>query len=335
MFQLLKFNASKNGLWYTSRQVLSKGKSMKEALSISIGSSRRDKSVVIKLLGQEVHIERVGTDGDMKAARQMFREKDGKVHAFGVGGTDLGLFVDNKWYPLHSVASLVQDVQVTPVADGCGLKNTLEVQAARVLEEEIGDYLDQIGRRVLVMTAVDRYGLLRAFTDAGYDCLFGDALFSLGIRLPIRQERGVKFLAASLIPIVSRLPFKWVYPVGDKQHERKPKFSWAFEEASVIAGDCHYITRFMPDDLQGKVIVTNTTTPRDVALFQQAGVKYLLTTTPVYDGRSFGTNMMEAGLLAASGYQQKVDYRHYQSYFKMMADLVQSAGLKPQLQVFD
>jgi hypothetical protein len=28
----------------------------------------------------------------------------------------------------------------------------------------------------------------------------------------------------------------------------------------VIAGDCHYITRYMPDDLEGKVIVTNTTT---------------------------------------------------------------------------
>lgn len=308
---------------------------MKEALSISIGSPIRDKSVVVNLLGQDVHISRVGTNGDMKAARKMFRELDGKVDAFGVGGTDLGLFVGDKWYPLHSVLPMVQDVYKTPVVDGCGLKNTLEAQSAKVLETEISSYLDQVSRKALVMTAVDRYGLLRAFVDAGYDCLFGDALFSLGIRLPIRQERGVKTLAALLIPVVSRLPFKWVYPVGEKQRERKPKFEWAFEWASVIAGDCHYITRFMPDDLQGKVIVTNTTTPADVELFRQAGVKYLMTTTPVYDGRSFGTNMMEAALLAASGYQQKVDYRNYQTYFKVVADLVEAVDFKPQLQVLN
>ncbi len=57
----------------------------------------------------------------------------------------------------------------------------------------------------------------------------------------------------------------------------------------------------MPDNLKGKVIVTNTTTPDDVEAFRKAGVKYLVTTTPVLDGRSFGTNMMEAALVAVSG----------------------------------
>lgn len=304
---------------------------MKEAISISIGSSTRDKSAVVNLLGEDVHISRVGTDGDMKEARRMYRDLDGKVDAFGVGGADLGLFVDDHWYPLYSILPLVQDVRDTPVADGCGLKNTLEARVADVLESEIGEYLDKLGRKALVMTAVDRYGLLRSFVDAGYDCLFGDAMFSLGIRLPIRSERGVKTLAAILIPIVSRLPFQWVYPIGEKQHQRDPKFTWAFDWASVIAGDCHYVTRYIPDDIRGKVVVTNTTTIRDVELFQKAGVKYLVTTTPVYDGRSFGTNMMEAALLAVTGYRQKVDYRNYQEYFKMMNELIDAVGFRPQV----
>ena len=308
---------------------------MNEALSISIGSSKRDKSVVITLLGQEVHIQRVGTDGDMKAARQMFREQDGKVDAFGVGGTDLGLFVAGKWYPLHSIQPMVRDVFRTPIVDGCGLKNTLESQCAAILEAEIGDYLDKIGRKALVMTAVDRYGLLRTFVDGGYTCIFGDALFSLGVPLPLHQENSVKRMAALLIPVVSRLPFEWVYPVGEHQHQRKPKFTWAFEQSTVIAGDCHYITRNMPDDLQGKVVVTNTTTPADIALFKQTGVKYLMTTTPVYDGRSFGTNMMEAALLAVTDYREKVDYRNHQPYFKMMADLIETVGLKPELRMLN
>ena len=60
-----------------------------------------------------------------------------------------------------------------------------------------------------------------------------------------------------------------------------------------------------------------------------------MTTTPVYEGRSFGTNMMEAGLLAAVGYKEKVDYRNHQDYFKMIAGLVEDAKLHPQLQVLN
>jgi hypothetical protein len=71
-------------------------KRMKHAVSISIGSSKRDKSVDIELLGELVRIERIGTDGSMEKAAQLYKELDGKVDAFGVGGADLGEMIDNK-----------------------------------------------------------------------------------------------------------------------------------------------------------------------------------------------------------------------------------------------
>ncbi|MGW8252125.1 MAG: quinate 5-dehydrogenase, partial [Anaerolineales bacterium] len=80
---------------------------MKRAVSISIGSSKRDKAVEVELLGEKVRIERVGTDGDMEKAAQLFKEMDGKVDAFGVGGADLGVLVADKWYPLYSVQPMV------------------------------------------------------------------------------------------------------------------------------------------------------------------------------------------------------------------------------------
>jgi len=81
---------------------------MKRAVSISLGSSKRDKRVQLELLGEQVVIERIGTDGDMERAAQLYRELDGQVDAFGVGGADLGLLVDTKWYPLHSVKPMVR-----------------------------------------------------------------------------------------------------------------------------------------------------------------------------------------------------------------------------------
>jgi hypothetical protein len=275
---------------------------MKRAVSVSIGSSKRDKAVEVDLLGETVSIERIGTDGSMEAAAEKFRELDGKVDAFGVGGADLGLMVDGRWYPLHSVKPMVRYVKQTPVVDGTGLKNTLENRIVRVLEAEIKSYLDQVGRRVMVTVGVDRWGMSSCFATApGYETIFGDLMFVLGIGIPLRSLGQLKFAAGLLAPIVARLPFEWVYPTGSEQEKRTPKWETHYQWATIVSGDCHYVKRHMPDDMQGKIIVTNTTTEADVDLFRQAGVRYLVTTTPRLDGRSFGTNMMEAALVAYAG----------------------------------
>ena len=299
---------------------------MKRAVSISIGSSKRNKAVTVNLLGEDVSIERIGTDGDMEAAAMKYKELDGKVDAFGVGGADLGLMVDEKWYRLYSVEKMVRFIKETPVVDGTGLKNTLERKAAPFVEAKLSDYIQKSGgKKVFVMTGADRWGLAHAFVQAGYECVFGDLMFSLGIPIALHTEKQLKTLASVLMPIAGRLPFEWVYPIGEKQEERKPKYPKYFEWATIVAGDCHYIKRYMPDDMKGKVIVTNTTTTQDVELFRNCGVKYLVTTTPVLDGRSFGTNMMESALIALSGKKRALTRDEYE-------EMLQKLGFEPSLQ---
>lgn len=301
---------------------------MKRAVSISIGSSTRDKAVVVDLLGEQVSIERIGTDGDMEKAAQLYREMDGQVDAFGVGGADLGLMVDDKWYTLHSVQPMVRFVEKTPLVDGEGLKNTLENQLAPFMERHFGDYLQMKGRKVLVTSGADRWGMASSFANAGYECVFGDLMFALGLGIPIRSLSRLKLLASFLVPIVSRLPFEWIYPTGEKQEKRVPKWEDYYAWATVIAGDCHFVKRHMPKRLDGKTIATNTTTSEDVELFRSAGIKYLVTSTPVLEGRSFGTNMMEAALVAASGKQRKLTHAE-------LEDLLKELGFEPQLQVLN
>lgn len=299
---------------------------MKRAVSISIGSSKRDKRVEVELLGEKVVIERIGTDGDMEKAAQLFRELDGKVDAFGVGGADLGMLVDGKWYDLHSVRKMVRYVQKTPVVDGSGLKNTLEYRLAFFIEQHLGDYVRQHGgKKALVTSGVDRWGMATSFVDAGYEVVFGDFMFGLQLPIPVRSLRTVKVLARLLLPVVGRLPFEWLYPTGEKQEQRVPKWEKYYRWATVIAGDCHYVKRHMPDRLEGKIIATNTTTPADVELFRRAGVKYLVTSTPVLDGRSFGTNMMEAALVAVAGKGRPLTLEELNA-------LLDQLGLEPQLQ---
>ncbi|MCL4560005.1 MAG: quinate 5-dehydrogenase [Chloroflexi bacterium] len=303
---------------------------MKRAVSISIGSSKRDKAVEIELLGEKVLIERLGTDGDMEKAARLYQELDGKVDAFGVGGADLGLMVGQRWYPFYSVRPMVRFVRETPLVDGNGLKNTLERRVATFLEMQLESPLPR--KTVLVVSAADRWGMATSFAGAGYDCRFGDLIFSLGLPFTLRSLKSLKNFAALLMPVAGRIPFQWLYPTGKEQEKHTPKGQEHFIWAQVIAGDCHYITRYMPDRLEGKVIVTNTTTPDDRELFCRAGVKSLVTTTPVLDGRSFGTNMMEAAIIAATGRTQPVDYAHIGAYLDEMDGWIDRLQLTPQLQ---
>jgi hypothetical protein len=299
---------------------------MKRAVSISLGSSRRDKSVTLDILGETVVLERIGTDGDMKAAANKFRDLDGKVDAFGLGGADLGLMVNGKWYPFHSTRSIVRHINHTPIVDGAGLKNTLENQVAAFLSKNLGDYIEKAGgKKALVTTGADRWGLSHGLITAGWDCAFGDLKFSLGLPVTLHSERQITTLSAIFLPLIGRLPFKWVYPTGEKQTEWKPGHRTLFEWATVIAGDCHYIKRYMPRDMTGKVIVTNTTTPEDAVLFRNCGVKYLVTTSPVFEGRSFGANLLEAALIALSGRGKALELNEYEA-------MIQRLGWRPTLQ---
>jgi hypothetical protein len=296
---------------------------MKRAVSVSIGSSKRDKAVEIELLGERVRLERIGTDGDMEKAARMYQELDGKVDAFGVGGADLGLLVDKKLYPLFSVLPMVRFIRKTPVVDGSGLKNTLESRLAQFIDQRLADYIKV--RRALVTSGADRWGMAMSFYEAGYECVFGDLMFALGLPFPLHTKRSLKVLAALLMPIAGRLPFKWVYPTGEKQEVHTPKWTKHYDWATVIAGDAHYIKHYMPDKLPGKIVVTNTTTPEDVEIFRKAEVKYLVTSTPRLEGRSFGTNMMEAALVAASGKGRPLTYDE-------LNEMLSRLGLEPQLE---
>ena len=272
---------------------------MKKAVSISLGSSKRDKKVVVTFNGEPVSVERIGTDGDPNKARKLFAELDGQVDAFGVGGVELYLRIEDKEYPLRSGLGLIKDVHKTPAVDGRGLKHTLERRVFELAAPQLGGIPHY--QRAFVTLAVDRYGMALAVSEVADEVIFGDLMFALGIPIPVKGIANLRRLGRILLPVVGKLPISMVYPTGEKQETIEPKYEKYWRQADLIAGDFLYIRKHMPEDLRGKDILTNTTTAADVELLRARGVRWLITTTPRYEGRSFGTNMMEAALTAYAG----------------------------------
>lgn len=273
---------------------------MKHVVSVSLGTSQRNKSQTTEILGEEFQIERIGCDGDLKLYAEKFREFDGKADAIGVGGADIYLWLAGRRYTFKQIAGIIAaNVKTSPVVDGSGLKHTLERETIRRLQRD--GTVDFKSSKTLLVSAVDRFGMAEALAAAGGQVTFGDLLFAFGLPIPVRKYETVLTLGKLTLPLVTSLPFKWVYPTGKKQEERKPKFVQEFLNADVIAGDWHYIHRYMPDKLPGKTIITQTLRNADFDLLRSAGVKQVITTTPLMGGETFATNVMEGVIVAVLG----------------------------------
>lgn len=291
---------------------------MKRAVGISLGSSKRDKKVIVNLNGVEIQVERMGTDGDIEKARSLYLEFDGKVDAFGVGGVDLYLRLDEREYPLHAALKLVSGVKQTPLCDGRGLKHTLERRVFELAKAELGNVRF---KQAFIPVAVDRMGLAEAVAEVSDQIVSGDLMVALGVPIPLYGIPAFKRVARVMLPMVSYFPMSMIF-YGSDGAEQEPKYVKYFEESDLIAGDFLFMRKYMPKSLAGKTVVTNTTTEENIALLKERGVKTVITTTPRYDGRSFGTNTTEAMLTAYAGKGRRLTDDE-------LNGLIDELGLKP------
>ncbi len=268
----------------------------KRVVSVSLGSSRRNHKAQVELLGYRIFIERIGVDGDKKKFRELLQGLDGQVDAFGLGGADLYLRAGQYQYQVVDVARLVSVLRETPIVDGGELKVVWERQVPRYLEEE--EKIPLAGKRALIVSGMDRYGLAEGLKDVGCRLLIGDMPFALGISIALRSLWTLRFLSVCMMPVLRRLPVEVLYPTGKNQEKSTPRFPWYFETSEIIASDFLYILRFAPPQLRGKIIITNTVTAEDLEEMRRRGVAVLVTTTPEIEGRSFGTNVLQAIFVA-------------------------------------
>ncbi|MGI6037561.1 MAG: quinate 5-dehydrogenase [Limnochordia bacterium] len=257
----------------------------------------------MEIQGRKIRIQRMGTDGDLKRAMELVQELDGQVDAFGLGGIDLYIYAGKRRYTFRDAKRIAQGAKQSPVVDGSGLKNSLERRVIRYLADH--GLIDFSDKKVLLVSAVDRFGMAETLAEVADQVVYGDLVFALGLPVPLRSLRTLHYVAWAVAPIVTQLPFRWLYPTGEKQEtssgKTKPIFADLYRGADIIAGDFHFIRRYMPGDLEGKTVITNTVTADDVAELRSRGVEMLVTTTPSINGRSMGTNLLEAIAVAMTG----------------------------------
>ena len=266
----------------------------KEVVSVSLGPSSRDYEFITQMFGQEVHVRRLGTDGDVRRARELVAQFDGQVDAIGLGAMSVYFQVGHRTYIHQQIEQVAAAAQITPVVDGVHLKNTLERWAIGQVAQQQRDIFSH--KRVFVVSGIDRYAMAEVLSSYTHQILFGDPIFHLNLPIALRSFKQLERYASLVLPSLCRAPYGKLCPVGREQDLRTPRGDKYFDQAHIVAGDFAYIRRFAPDNLRGKTVITNTLSAGDVQDLRERGVQWLVTITPpLSDEHPFvGTNVIEA-----------------------------------------
>jgi hypothetical protein len=262
-------------------------------------------------------------------AIQLIGELDGKVDAFGMGGIDVYLNAGNSRYKIKDALPIREAAKITPMVDGSGLKVSLEKDIPRFINDNVEKLQ---GKTAFILPAIDRYGMALGFQEMGCELVLGDLMVSLGINIPIKSLKTLDRIAGIIAPVACRLPFEMLYPTGkdqNKESTKAGKIDKYFYDADIIAGDFHYIRQYMPGGMQGKMVVTNTVTKEDIEWLKECGIRILVTSTPDLGGRSFGTNVIEALLVALLG--KNVEEITSEDYLKVLKEI----NFTPRVEYFD
>lgn len=281
---------------------------MKWIMSVSLGDASRDFSVETDIAGERVLLERRGTGGDIRLARDLMRLYDGRVTSFGIGGANLHYVVGAAEYRMRAAWALRDAATRTPVADGSLIKRFIE---PTIIDHLARNGVQFRGKRAVISSALDRWYLAEALERAGSKIGILDAALALRLPVVFQGTRVFGFAARATMPALRRLPLRWLYPRrivvaagGPAAWRGGPAVGLAeraMASADVIAGDSYLAWRCMPRRLDGKTLIVSTATQEEVDEMMARGAGVVASTSPSVAGRSFGANMIEALIVAFDG----------------------------------
>lgn len=258
---------------------------MIEVVSVSLGPSRRDRSFVVRLGGEALHVRRIGCDGCYRKALAVISALDGQVGAIGLGGINFGYRLGGMRWPMPGAERLRRAARRTPLLDGSTFKDAVEPQTVGLLPVRSG--------RALAVSALDRPAVAQALAAAGFAVRVGDAWFALGLPL-FPDLAAFRRLARAGMPFLRHLPLRTVY---GGRGEKAARSACAFD---VVWGEIGLLRR-RPVALGGVSLVTSSVRRDDVEWLRCSGVRRVIAASPPVAGEGFGANVWEAAITALAG----------------------------------
>lgn len=271
---------------------------MKNVIGISLGARRHDFELRTRLLGQDLHVQRVGTDGSLTQATKLLKYWDRHAHAIGLGLVKDSARIGAQREIDEDFARLAGVARHVPVSTGARLSEIFLEWALRHAQTSLGHYFDNAN--VLFFSGLANYRLAMAMQEYTDNLMFADPLMQLGVPKLITSldalglyASGAHYVSDWRPPRMMSGPLlrQWTQFVLRK----------AMARASVVVAPVHELDGFGLEELAGKTLITTTVNEERLARFKDCGVHLVIDGAPLCEGQVIDPALLDAMLLAASG----------------------------------
>ncbi|MFZ5569149.1 MAG: dehydrogenase [Thermodesulfobacteriota bacterium] len=279
---------------------------MKKIVSISLGSSERDYTMNSRFLGEDFHIRRLGTDGDVNQAVELMKQWDQKAHVIGLGDVKFPYAIGSNRLVRKDTEALLEAGKklATPVTIGTALRRVAYEWSLRHVNYKLGKGSYFSNARVLFMSGMFSYRLSRVMAEYTPNLVFADPLIEKGIPNLLNSLKELEKYATRVHRVMQWIPLKSITDrISPLRGIDNYLFRRAVKDAQVIVipyqNFHHYIQNFFVDELGGKTVITATAYDDRVQLLKDRGVEVIIDTTPKILQQVVAVNVLEAMIMAA------------------------------------
>ena len=293
-------------------------------VNISLTAPDRDFDEKVPFLGQEYRIVRIGTSGDVKAAKDLvvsWAEQAAAIAVTGIREARAAGLYDGE---LEAIDKVKRATDKVPVADGHALRDVLQEWAIRYVQSEMPGFFSNARTVVLGGLNHDRTTrILREYTD---NLEFADPLLRFDVPAKLDKSPALGLAADVGVRAMRRLPGSMQSQIkAPGQRASHSRARTAAREADVVVATYDELIGFGLEDLAGKTLVTSSISDERLAELASRGVDMVLDSTPQpFDDVTVNTALLEAMMLAMTSSPGELTNDD-------LLDMIVSAGLQPRL----
>jgi predicted amino acid dehydrogenase len=272
---------------------------MKTVIGVSLGAKQQDYEFRTRLLGQPLHVRRLGTDADLADARRLLRHWNTRADALGLGlAKDGGGLGGAGVRDDARAAKLRALVTHGAISDGTRLADIVLEWAVRHAQSTLGRYFDNA--RVLFFSGLAHQKLALSMSEYTPNLHFADPVLQLGSPKLLSSLQALDLYAGGMHYVAD-----WVPPrlVGAPLLAQWSQYVLrrALRHATVVVAPVHQLDDMGLEELAGKTIVTHTVNDARLAAFRDKGVHLVIDGAPMVQGHVVDPSLFDAMILAATG----------------------------------
>jgi len=271
---------------------------MKTVISISLGSKNQDFEFTTHLLGQRLHVRRLGTDGSTAKATRLLQHWEKHADAIGLGVVKDSYRIGAQRLIDADSARLQNMVSRVPVTTGTRLSEIFVEWAVRHTQTELGHYFDNAN--VLFFSGMSNYKLAMSMSEYSDNLQFADPLLQLGVPKLLTSIDALGLYASGVHYVSDWTPPR-VMPAALLKQWTHYVLGKAMQKATVVVAPVHELDDFDLEALAGKTVITSNVNDERLARFKDKGVNMVVDGSPVLAGHVLGPEMLDAMILAATG----------------------------------